>query len=118
MCGPNGPVGTMRYGPVLIGMISAALFGFATPLSKILLASLSQFQLAGLLYLGAGLIMLPFVMLQRQKSKRKRVAGRNALRLGAAVLFGGCLDNFNSSPHTKTKAELTSFLNFHFSFCH
>ena len=48
----------MRYGSVLIGVISAALFGVATPLSKILLDRLSQFQLAGLLYLGAGLAML------------------------------------------------------------
>jgi drug/metabolite transporter (DMT)-like permease len=60
-------------------------------LSKILLTSLSQFQLAGLLYLGAGLGMLPFVVAQRRRSERRRIDGRNVLRLGAAVLFGGCL---------------------------
>ena len=81
----------MRYGPVLIGVVSAALFGIATPLSKVLLADLSQFQLAGLLYLGAGVAMLPFVVLRRRTSSRIPVDGKNALRLGAAVLFGGCL---------------------------
>ena len=81
----------MRYGPVVAGVVSAVLFGTAAPLSKILLTRLSQFQLAGLLYLGAGLAMLPFVVLQQRKSERKRVDRKNALRLGAAVLFGGCL---------------------------
>jgi len=81
----------MGYGSVVAGVISAALFGIATPLSKILLKSLTQFQLAGLLYLGAGLGMLPFVIAQRRKSGRKRLDRKNALRLGAAVLFGGCL---------------------------
>jgi drug/metabolite transporter (DMT)-like permease len=75
----------------LLGVISAALFGIATPFSKILLARLSQFQLAGLLYLGAGLAMLPFVVPRWRKSQRMRVDRKNALRLGAAVLFGGCL---------------------------
>jgi drug/metabolite transporter (DMT)-like permease len=74
-----------------MGAISAALFGIATPLSKILLTTLSQFQLAGLLYLGAGAAMLPVVVLQRRKSGPKRVDRKNAVRLGMAVLFGGCL---------------------------
>ncbi len=87
----------MRYGPALIGVMSAALFGIATPLNKILLTNLSQFQLAGLLYLGAGLGMLPFVLSgrgvagRRVRTRRSRIDGKNALRLGAAVLFGGCL---------------------------
>ena len=81
----------MTSGAVLIGVISAALFGIATPASKILLTSLSQFQLAGLLYLGAGLGMLPFVVGRLRRPGRKRVDGKNALRLGASVLFGGCL---------------------------
>jgi drug/metabolite transporter (DMT)-like permease len=81
----------MRYGPVLIGITSAALFGIATPLSKILLSRLSQFQLAGLLYLGAGISMLPFVLARKRGLPRRRIDRRNALRLGATVLFGGCL---------------------------
>jgi drug/metabolite transporter (DMT)-like permease len=81
----------MRSGPVLLGMISAALFGIATPLSKILLSSLSGFQLAGLLYLGAGMSMLPFVLPRRRGAPRNRIDRKNALRLAATVLFGGCL---------------------------
>jgi len=81
----------MKHGPVLAGVISAALFGIATPLSKILLDSISKFPLAGLLYLGAGLGMLPFVITRRRSSPRRRIDGRNAMRLGSAVLFGGCL---------------------------
>jgi drug/metabolite transporter (DMT)-like permease len=81
----------MRFGSVVMGAISAALFGIATPLSKILLATLSQFQLAGLLCLGAGAAMLPVVVLQRRESGPKRVDRKNAVRLGMAVLFGGCL---------------------------
>lgn len=39
--------------PLALG--SALLFGAATPLSKLLLASIDPQMLAGLLYLGAGL---------------------------------------------------------------
>ena len=83
--------GVMRYGPVVVGLISAALFGVATPLSKVLLGSLSQFQLAGLLYLGAGLAMVPFVAVRGQRSPRKPVDRKNGLRLAGSVLFGGCM---------------------------
>jgi drug/metabolite transporter (DMT)-like permease len=75
----------------LIGVVSAALFGIATPLSKIPLNNLSQFQLAGLLYLGAGLGMLPFVRAPRRGSAWQRIDRKNALRLIAAVLLGGCV---------------------------
>jgi drug/metabolite transporter (DMT)-like permease len=87
----DGTLPPMKYGSVLIGVISAALFGIATPLSKMLLAHLSQFQLAGLLYLGAGLGMIPFVIRGRRRPGRKRIDRKNALRLAAAILFGGCL---------------------------
>jgi drug/metabolite transporter (DMT)-like permease len=81
----------MRYGPVLIGILSAALFGIATPLSKILLSTLSQFQLAGLLYLGAGISMLPFVLRRKGGLPRRRMNRGNALRIAGTVIFGGCL---------------------------
>ena len=81
----------MSSAPVLLGIISAALFGISTPLSKLLLGSLSQFQLAGLLYLGAGLGMVPFVIHRRRSSPRHRLDPRNTRRVVAAVLFGGCL---------------------------
>jgi hypothetical protein len=43
----------MALHPILPAFLSAALFGAATPASKGLLADLSPFQLAGLLYLSA-----------------------------------------------------------------
>ncbi len=42
----------MKKYSLIIAFISAALFGAATPASKILLEDFSPFQLAGLLYLG------------------------------------------------------------------
>jgi drug/metabolite transporter (DMT)-like permease len=81
----------MRYGPLLAGLLSAALFGAATPLCKVMLGGLTQFQLAGLLYLGAGLVMIPFAAFRRGGRPAGRPDGKNLLRLGAAVLFGGCM---------------------------
>jgi EamA-like transporter family len=45
--------------PILLALISAALFGSATPASKILLDSFAPIQLAGLLYLGAAIGVMP-----------------------------------------------------------
>jgi drug/metabolite transporter (DMT)-like permease len=72
-----------------MGILSAALFGLATPLSKILLASVPQFTLAGLLYLGAGVGMIPFAAAEWRTGHRKRIDRTNALRLAGAVVFGG-----------------------------
>jgi len=52
----------MRTRIILIGLFSGLLFGIATPFSKIILSELNSFQLAGLLYLGAALAFLPFVI--------------------------------------------------------
>jgi len=48
--------------PASLALASAFLFGAATPLSKALLDSLTPFQLAGLLYLGAALGLVPSVV--------------------------------------------------------
>ncbi len=61
----------MRTG-IVLALLSAALFGASTPLSKILLGNADPWMMAGLLYLGAG-IGLAAVHLSR-----------NALRLPAA----------------------------------
>lgn len=75
--------------PVTLALISAALFGAATPASKVLLADLSAFHLAGLLYLGAALGVAPFAW----RDGRLRLPGRgdrkNGLRLLGAVIAGG-----------------------------
>jgi drug/metabolite transporter (DMT)-like permease len=76
---------------LLLALLSALLFGVSTPASKLLLASLEPFQLAGLLYLGAAIAMAPVVVLERSRGTRVRLDRANAARLGGAVLFGGVL---------------------------
>jgi drug/metabolite transporter (DMT)-like permease len=77
--------------PVAIAMavLSAALFGAATPASKVLLSGLTPFQLAGLLYLGAVLGVAPLAW----QGGMPRFPGRgdraNRARLLGAILAGG-----------------------------
>ncbi|MDH3210959.1 MAG: DMT family transporter [Myxococcales bacterium] len=76
---------------LVLGLVSALLFGASTPASKVLLADLTPFQLAGLLYLGAALgVALP-VALERRRALRVRLDARNRARLAGAVFFGGVL---------------------------
>lgn len=79
-----------RVAPLLLAFASAALFGSATPASKLLLATLPPFQLAGLLYLGAGLAMMPVVV--RQPDLRlAQLDPVNRRRLFGAVMTGGLI---------------------------
>jgi len=74
--------------PVALALLAAALFGAGVPASKVLLAQLSPFQLAGVLYLGAALGVAPAVA----RSGGPRVPSardRNRLRLVGAVAAGG-----------------------------
>jgi drug/metabolite transporter (DMT)-like permease len=75
--------------PVFLTLISAALFGAATPASKELLAVLSPFQLAGLLYLGAALGVVPIAGLRQAWQIPWRVDPVNRWRLWGAILAGG-----------------------------
>src|SRR5688572_27675617 len=70
-------------------LVAALLFGASTPLAKVLLGSVGPFRLAGLLYLGAAVAMLPFAF--RGRSLGASRGRREWLLLGAAVLFGGGL---------------------------
>jgi drug/metabolite transporter (DMT)-like permease len=76
---------------VLMALLSAALFGAATPLSKPLLASFGTFQLAGLLYLGAALGASVIAFKKRNFTLPWRMDRRNQARLLGAILFGGVL---------------------------
>lgn len=49
----------MKNRAFIQALISAMLFGIATPFSKTLLGGLQANQLAGLLYLGAAVCLLP-----------------------------------------------------------
>ncbi|MHC1733140.1 MAG: DMT family transporter [Bacteroidales bacterium] len=81
----------MKTGIIFIGLLAGLLFGLATPLSKVLLSEFNSFLLAGLLYLGAALAFLPFIIkngreeftVLRQSGKKKALAG--------VIISGGML---------------------------
>ena len=81
----------MKARAVSIGLLAGLLFGVATPLSKIILAQLNSFQLAGLLYLGAALAFLPYIIKNRKiEFKALKQTGKKKY-LGGVILFGGIL---------------------------
>jgi drug/metabolite transporter (DMT)-like permease len=77
----------MNTRALLLALLSALLFGMATPASKVLLGTLTPFQLAGCLYLGAALAVSPFAW-GRGRSALP-ADRRNRWRLLGAVLAGG-----------------------------
>lgn len=84
---------TMKKAPLpfLLALISALFFGAATPISKPLLAYLSDFQMAGLLYLGAAIGVLPILLRERKFHLPWKMDHDNAIRLAGSILFGGVL---------------------------
>lgn len=76
---------------VLVALIAAGLFGAATPMSKALLKSMSAFQLAGLLYLGAVIGVSVESVRQRSWRSPLKMNRTNKWRLFGAVVFGGIL---------------------------
>jgi drug/metabolite transporter (DMT)-like permease len=79
---------TMFY--ILLALLSAALFGAATPLSKALLVSFDPFQLAGLLYLGAA-IGAATMAFKKGQTQPWRMDTKNIFRLSGAILCGGVM---------------------------
>lgn len=73
--------------PVLSCLLAAVFFGASTPISKALLASAGPFTLAGLLYLGGALGVLPFAF--RGGAPELRRDPRQRRMLALAVIFGG-----------------------------
>jgi drug/metabolite transporter (DMT)-like permease len=76
---------------LILAVLSAALFGAATPASKALLDGMGPLQLAGLLYLGAAAGVAPFALRRGGLGLPARSDRRNRLRLGGAILAGGIL---------------------------
>ena len=76
---------------VFYALLSAALFGAATPLSKALLPYFNAFELAGLLYIGAAIGVASLAFQKRNQTKPWRMDRRNLERLAGAILFGGVL---------------------------
>ncbi len=81
----------MKARSIFIGLLAGLLFGIATPLSKIILTQLNSFQLAGLLYLGAGLAFLPYIIKNRKiEFKALKQTGKKRY-LGGVIFCGGIL---------------------------
>lgn len=78
----------MKRLAIITGILSGFLFGVATPFSKLLLSDLNSFQLAGLLYLGAALAMLPSIFKKNSTLKLLFQPGSRAKTFGI-IFFGG-----------------------------
>ena len=76
---------------VLLAILAAALFGSASPLSKLILRTISPFQLAGLLYLGAALAVAPRLILKKGLTPVWRIPQRSRRLLIGAIVCGGIL---------------------------
>ncbi|WP_428418576.1 DMT family transporter [Methylibium sp.] len=72
---------------VAAALVAAALFGAGTPLAKLLLADVSPWMLAALLYLGSGLGLSLLRLVRR--SPPVRLPEPDRLWLAGAVLAGG-----------------------------
>ncbi|MGC9206350.1 EamA family transporter [Acidithiobacillus sp.] len=70
-------------------IFSALLFGASTPLAKILLATVSPWMLAALLYLGSGLGLSVYRLLRH--SPRVHLSRTDTFWFGASVLAGGII---------------------------
>lgn len=80
----------MKKIAIIAGLLSGLLFGIATPFSKLLLTNLNSFQLAGLLYIGAGIAMIPAIM-KTGSQIRLLFNKNNLIRTLGIILFGGLL---------------------------
>jgi drug/metabolite transporter (DMT)-like permease len=82
---------SQKQTPVFVAFLAAILFGAAAPLGKPLLGPLNNFQMAGLLYLGAALGVSFFLIREKSFHFPWQMPRRDALRLLGAILFGGVL---------------------------
>lgn len=80
----------MKRFAVITGLLAGLFFGVATPFSKLLLEDFNSFQLAGLLYLGAALAMVPFILRKNHNIRLLFQSGNRKTTLGI-VFFGGLL---------------------------
>ncbi|TGQ71545.1 MAG: DMT family transporter [Mesorhizobium sp.] len=96
--------------PLALG--SAALFGAAPPLSKLLLDSVDPFMLAGLLYLGAGIGLALYRLLRGRQADagEARLAAGDipwlALAIGMGGIVGPVLLMFGLTLNTASSSAL------------
>lgn len=76
---------------ILQALLAAATFGLSTPLAKRLLEVASPLFLAGLLYLGAGLLLTGVRAARRVRRSPRPLEPRERLILAGVVLSGGIL---------------------------
>jgi drug/metabolite transporter (DMT)-like permease len=102
----------LKY-PIAMALLAAALFGAATPASKWLLATLTPFQLAGLLYLGGGMGAVAAALREGGLRLPPRVDRKNRIRLCAAVMVGGVVGPILllSGLHLASAASVSLWLN-------
>lgn len=81
----------MKARSVLTGLLAGLLFGVATPLSKIMLSQFNSFQLAGLLYIGAAIAFLPFIIKNRKAEFTALKRTGKKRHLAGVIFFGGIL---------------------------
>ena len=80
---------TTKY--IISGLIAAFLFGGATPASKALLGAFQAQTLAGLLYLGAALGVLPLIIKEKTFQLPWRAGKKTLLLIAGATFLGGIL---------------------------
>jgi drug/metabolite transporter (DMT)-like permease len=81
------PLNSLRNPGVQAALAAALLFGAGTPVAKLMLADVSPWMLAGLLYLGSGVGLGLYRLVRR--TARVRLERRDLLPLTGAVFFGG-----------------------------
>jgi drug/metabolite transporter (DMT)-like permease len=64
----------IRLGAIITAVVAAALYSISSPVSKLLLKELSPFQMAALLYLGAGIGMLAVRLIRNLSFKEQKEA--------------------------------------------
>lgn len=79
----------IRRPGVLAAIAAAILFGMGTPIAKYLLADVSPWLLAGLLYLGSGLGLGAFRLIRRMP--RPALSAREWPWLAGAIVAGGMI---------------------------
>lgn len=76
---------------LLTAFLAALLFGAAAPFGKPLLPFLNDFQMAGLLYLGAALGVSLILLKEKVFQWPWQIRRQDVVKLSGAVLFGGIL---------------------------
>ncbi len=79
----------IKYSAMIVALFSAALFGINTPFNKILLNDLDPVFLAGLLYLGASIGLLPVILVRKELPHLLNLNRSNKIRLSGSVILGG-----------------------------